>query len=775
MARHIKKTILATTLIIFQSITGVFANVTVYDEKIETTVLMEGLTYKEIARATDKGFLDIYILEYDLNSENIDLDILRNNEEWDKRTSLSSMVLPETLAGVNASFFDTSATYSDILGFEVEEGEITYAKNEYNRNWAQTSSLNLKEDGTATLGYISNQIVLATETGTTVYVNSVNGMQDFSNTTIFTGNVVSNSAVADSKADLYKVVFKEGRVVRVVPPKTIAYLNEDEMAIVTPDESVVNLFPLGAGVVYYVSTNLGDALSNYELILSGGGTILKDGQVLQDGLQVSANVRAPRTAVGTTEDNKLITMVVDGRGMSIGATFDEMAQLLLEQGVTNAIHFDGGGSSEIVALNYNNANVIQNVPSDGKERNIANGLGFSSTVTDSYLASIVLESSEENLFINNSTTLTIKGYDQYGRAYFVDDSSGIYSVEGLEGTFSGNTFIPTTAGIGIVKVMVGNVESQIPINVVEVAKDITVRPASKTISPYENVKLNSTVTSYENNTMPLDLNNATVTLVNPEMGRVDNGYFYSNGTLGVAYIQISFAGITKTIAVDVSNSSTETVYNLNDTFSTLDNKYINYQDAINQGFQEILMLGRIEVDGVETALRGVTEVNTLGQNSALKIFSGGIGSPAVMNFSMFNYFGNKFSESDYESLNTKIINLENYETNANSIIQLANLKAILNGNTRQNVIVQCNRDYLATTRYSKLLREALNDYAKTSGANVYFVNGNADRGNVNVDNVDSVTYIQMPMEKLSLDSSNTISNDIYFYLDTNGTLRYSFK
>ena len=42
-------------------------------------------------------------------------------------------------------------------------------------------------------------------------------------------------------------------------------------------------------------------------------------------------------------------MVVDGRGDSIGATHEEMVWLMKEYGAYNAMHFDGGGSSTMVA------------------------------------------------------------------------------------------------------------------------------------------------------------------------------------------------------------------------------------------------------------------------------------------------------------------------------------------------------------------------------------------------------------------------------------------
>jgi len=80
---------------------------------------------------------------------------------------------------------------------------------------------------------------------------------------------------------------------------------------------------------------------------------------------------ASRTAVGITADNHLVMVVADGRGGSYkGVDFDEIAQIMVDCGCTDAIALDGGGSSTMV---YNGE--VLNTPSDkGGERKIANAL-----------------------------------------------------------------------------------------------------------------------------------------------------------------------------------------------------------------------------------------------------------------------------------------------------------------------------------------------------------------------------------------------------------------
>ncbi len=780
MRRKLVKIFLTTSIIALQLTTSIFANYTIYKENEDNTILMDGLTYKKIERITNQGFIDIHILEYDLNSSNIELEILRNNEEWSKRTPLSNMVTPEILAGVNGSFFDTSAVYTDILGFEMEDGEVVYAKNDYNRSVANSSSLNQKNDGTVSFEYISNQIIFTTENGTTVYVNSVNGMQDFENPTVFTGNVISDTTYVDNIYDLYKVIIENGQVLDIIPPKTVATIAENQIALITKDSYVVDLMPVGTSIDYKVATNLGDKLEEYEMILSGGGNILKEGEIVKDGIQVSPYLRQPRTVVGTTEDDKLIVVAVDGRGDSIGATHKEVAELLLELNVTNAIHLDGGGSTELVAVNYNNANVVQNQPSDGKERNISNGLGFLSTVQDSYLSRIELKVNNENVFIGNDIELSLIGYDQYNRPYYVDDASGIYTIEGIAGNITENKIEVLTAGIGLVKVEYGQLQAQVPINVVDTAKDITVYPIQKTINTNMNTKLNSFVTSYEDNTMTFNLNNANITLINPNMGYIFDNHFYSTGQEGIAYIQIEYAGITKQISIEVVNpfNDIKIDYSLNDSYSTKDSNFINNQVAIEEQLQEVSMFGRIEIEGMETATRVYEEILELTDNSTLRIFSGGIVTPKGMTLKSTELYKNDFSAEVYDDLSTKIINMQTFESNLSNINQLFNLQLELKNNTMKNIIIQNsseNFNYIKNTRFNELLRDTLDEYAKETGVNIYFVNGNANRKNISVDNINKVTYIQIPKIIMTETNTSKLTNDIYFYLDVDGILKYSFK
>lgn len=111
--------------------------------------------------------------------------------------------------------------------------------------------------------------------------------------------------------------------------------------------------------------------------------MIKNGAIYKDPnppAPAEANTRNPLTAIGVSKDGTHAFFVVfDGRlpsrSWSRGLTRAEMASYLLTHGAYQAMLFDSGGSSEMVARHPGKSRVtVINHPSDGHERRVANGL-----------------------------------------------------------------------------------------------------------------------------------------------------------------------------------------------------------------------------------------------------------------------------------------------------------------------------------------------------------------------------------------------------------------
>ncbi len=78
------------------------------------------------------------------------------------------------------------------------------------------------------------------------------------------------------------------------------------------------------------------------LVLNGEPLTVPDTSVYGGG-------KNPRTAIGQRADGAVLLLVIDGRqAQSIGATFKEMAYIMLEYGAVNASCMDGGTSTQMV-------------------------------------------------------------------------------------------------------------------------------------------------------------------------------------------------------------------------------------------------------------------------------------------------------------------------------------------------------------------------------------------------------------------------------------------
>ncbi|MBR1457136.1 MAG: phosphodiester glycosidase family protein [Oscillospiraceae bacterium] len=78
--------------------------------------------------------------------------------------------------------------------------------------------------------------------------------------------------------------------------------------------------------------------------VSFGPILILNGKIVNPDMLVSGV--NPRTAIGQRGDGAVLMLVIDGRQVhSIGATYLDAAQVLLEHGAVNACNMDGGSSS----------------------------------------------------------------------------------------------------------------------------------------------------------------------------------------------------------------------------------------------------------------------------------------------------------------------------------------------------------------------------------------------------------------------------------------------
>lgn len=155
----------------------------------------------------------------------------------------------------------------------------------------------------------------------------------------------------------------------------------------------------------------------------------------------------PRSAVGYNEDkSKLMMLVVDGRkaGGSYGVSQKQLAVIMRYVGCSDAMNFDGGGSSTMYVDGFG----VKNVPSsssldkrpEGTPRTVVNALFAVATApVDNEVASIELREKSLSLTAGESFTPVVYGYNKYGVMVSTDLQGCIFTVPEAIASVSGST------------------------------------------------------------------------------------------------------------------------------------------------------------------------------------------------------------------------------------------------------------------------------------------------------------------------------------------------
>lgn len=132
--------------------------------------------------------------------------------------------------------------------------------------------------------------------------------------------------------------------------------------------------PIGERVDIAYSVEAADG-APIETAIGGGHLLVKDGEIF-DAADDSAHAR---TAIGFSRDGQTMTVLgIDGELTGTrGAGLGDIAAQMRDRGTWTALELDGGGSTTLATRLPGGSDVRQeNIPNDGEERLVSNGLAF---------------------------------------------------------------------------------------------------------------------------------------------------------------------------------------------------------------------------------------------------------------------------------------------------------------------------------------------------------------------------------------------------------------
>lgn len=334
-------------------------------EKQEPTLFLQGLEYTSWRNIVEGRQIWLHILKIDTNLYQAK-PFLAKKQILGRDTVSKIVESEELLAGINASYFDADGT---LIGNTKINGQIVSSEDMPRTGLAISSKWGYKILETAYQG----EVILPD--GKRLDISAVNRER------LTNDLILYNSQYASStKTNPYglEIVLQAG-IVQAINLTGNSQLQAGQEVLSAHGNMQAALSKIKVGDQLLIKQTLGEKADAYDHVLGAGPLLVRAGKVMvtADKESFPADIavgKAPRSAIGITADRKLILLTVDGRSdYSGGVTLEELAQYLIKLGAVEAVNFDGGGSSALVAINK-----LLNNPSDGnrKERAVASILGI---------------------------------------------------------------------------------------------------------------------------------------------------------------------------------------------------------------------------------------------------------------------------------------------------------------------------------------------------------------------------------------------------------------
>ncbi|MGZ0087157.1 phosphodiester glycosidase family protein [Caldibacillus thermoamylovorans] len=353
---------------------------TVVKEAVARVAL--GVEKEEMEIVGVRGKQHVYKLDIDAANEKLAIETALSNDQvlgiepvlqqakrYDGRDGI-------VLAAVNGDYFKEDGSPTDLM---VHRGEIVMTNT---TPAAERTIFGISADGKPMIGNPDVQIRVQMGQGSPYPIDGINkprrAHQLILYTPYFAASTKTNALGTEVVlTNVQGVLNGNGTVTATV--KKVAVSQGDEP--IQPGELVLSGH--GRASDYLRQAKEGDMVqislqydqpewSGVKEALGGRYRLVAGGQV-QSFAIAGAH---PRTAVGIDRDGNVMLVVVDGRQPthSQGMTLNEMAKLMGELGAVDAMTLDGGGSSTLVVRQPNGQLKVENKPSDGFPRPVANAL-----------------------------------------------------------------------------------------------------------------------------------------------------------------------------------------------------------------------------------------------------------------------------------------------------------------------------------------------------------------------------------------------------------------
>ncbi|MET7856126.1 phosphodiester glycosidase family protein [Streptomyces sp. NPDC005318] len=340
------------------------------------TPIAPGLNLTRFDRFEADGWVRGQVLVANLAEKRLKVDYISSGTVTGKSRVTEQAKHTGAIAAINGDYFDMNDTEAPIGAAVSREGGLVNSPTE-----GRNQTVAIGADGLGRLAQVFLQGEVTIGGGQPLTLSGVNSP------TLASGGIglftdqwgASPRTKPVSGADrITEVWLRDGKVTEVhtsvsskqIPAGTSVLLGReagaDALARLVPGDTV--------DVAYRPRADFGDVA----VAVGGGQVLVEDGVVKHytDGDTVTAT---SRTGVGFSADGRTMYLVaIDGKQTdSRGMDLNELGAFMKGLGAVNALNMDGGGSTTMAArLPGENPTGLISSPSDGSEREVANGLGL---------------------------------------------------------------------------------------------------------------------------------------------------------------------------------------------------------------------------------------------------------------------------------------------------------------------------------------------------------------------------------------------------------------
>ncbi|CAH0119250.1 hypothetical protein PAE9249_01749 [Paenibacillus sp. CECT 9249] len=436
----------------------------------------------------DRGLQKVHFVEFNPANPNLELQAGRSNgkvygfQGVTKMADDADRAGNRVIAGINADFYDLSNGVP--YGLFVDDGIIL------NSPVNGRSAFGMLEDGTTVYGPSPELIKTVSIGGAAETITHINRPRGAEELVLYTADFFASTKTSDQGDEAILNVLegqvKSGQTLKLQVSairngKGDAPLAEGTVVLSASGKYKQLLAGLRVGDIATVTIALPEPWDQAKTVVGGSGLLIKDG-VVHNG--IGPEGVHPRTAIGTKADGSVVLFEIDGRspGFSEGVETLELANILKDLGVVNAMNLDGGGSSTFVArLPGETFRNMMNRGSDGGERQTANGLLLVNKGPEGAADKLVVQPNFERVLEGSSFSFGAAAVDASGHpATF--EGVRLWSADTAIGTVdqAGTFTAGAAAGTGTIEVRAGTLTGKGEVEVVDRLTELKFPDAEKT-------------------------------------------------------------------------------------------------------------------------------------------------------------------------------------------------------------------------------------------------------------------------------------------------------